>query len=64
MDADYTVYLANMNDEQLGLFWIVASPRAKAWIQSELMRRAAARGEAPVSTTAAERNERKVVAAA
>jgi hypothetical protein len=66
MEADFTVYLANMNDEQLGLFWIVASPRAKAWIQGELVRRAAARGEAPVSATAAQRtnDERKVVAAA
>jgi hypothetical protein len=65
MDTDFTVYLANMNDEQLGLFWIVASPRAKAWIQGELVRRAAARGEAPVAATAENTaSERKVVAAA
>ena len=66
MEADFTVYLSAMNDEQLGLFWIVASPRAKQWIQGELMKRAAARGEAPVSVTVAERSqsERQVVAAA
>jgi len=64
MEADFTVYLAAMNDEQLGLFWIVASPRAKEWIQGELVRRAAARGEVPVASQAAERStERKVAAA-
>ena len=66
METDFTVYLSAMTDEQLGLFWIVASPRAKQWIQGELVRRAAARGEVPVSTTTAERtqSERKIVAAA
>ena len=48
MENDYTTYLSAMNDEQLGLFWVVASERARQWIQGELVRRAAARGEVPV----------------
>ena len=59
-DTDYTTYLAAMNDEQLGLFWIIASERARKWIQGELVRRAVARGEMPVQT----QEERRVVAAA
>jgi len=64
MDTDYTVYLAAMNDEQLGLFWIVASERARQWIQGELVRRAVARGEMPVTTAGRDRNERPAIAAA
>ena len=45
MDADVTKYLGNLNDEQLGLFWIIASASARTWIADELVRRARARGE-------------------
>ena len=55
METDFTVYLAAMNDEQLGLFWIVASERARLWIQGELVRRAEARGEMPVTPSSRER---------
>ena len=60
MENDYTTYLTAMTDEQLGLFWVIASERARQWIQGELVRRAAARGEVPVQV----RDERSVVAAA
>jgi hypothetical protein len=45
MDTDVTKYLGNLNDEQLGLFWIIASASARQWIAGELTRRAKARGE-------------------
>ena len=66
MEADYTTYLAAMNDEQLGLFWIIASERARQWIQGELVRRAEARGEIPMSSPTREHlvAERSAVAAA
>ena len=66
MDADFTTYLAAMNDEQLGLFWIVASERARQWIQGELVRRAQTRGEIPVASATRERvlADRAAVAAA
>ena len=65
MDADFTTYLSMMNDEQLGLFWIIGSERAKKWIQEELVRRAVARGEIPVNNSirTAANGGREVVAA-
>ena len=45
MDSDVIKYLSNMNDEQLGLFWIIASEGARKWISGELVRRAKDRGE-------------------
>jgi hypothetical protein len=64
MENDYTAYLAQMNDEQLGLFWIIASERARQWIQGELVRRAAARGELPVSARSSVPTDRSAIAAA
>ena len=43
MDVDYTAYLSKLSDVDLGLFWIIASPRAREWIKEELKRRADAR---------------------
>ena len=45
MEPDYTAYLSKLNDVDLGLFWIIASPRAREWIKEELKRRAEARSE-------------------
>jgi hypothetical protein len=45
MDSDVTMYLAGMTDEQLGLFWIIASKAAREWITGELARRAVERGD-------------------
>jgi hypothetical protein len=45
MEVDYTAYLSKLNDVDLGLFWIIASPRAREWIKEELTRRAAARSQ-------------------
>ena len=28
MEVDYTAYLSKLNDVDLGLFWIIASPKA------------------------------------
>jgi len=66
MDTEFSVYLAAMNDEQLGLFWIIASERARQWIQGELVRRAQARGEIPVTSSPREQlvAERAAVVAA
>jgi len=64
MENDYTTYLASMNDEQLGLFWVIASERAKQWIQGELVRRSAARGESTVQVRDHQVAELGAVAAA
>jgi hypothetical protein len=63
MEADYTAYLTKLNDEELGLFWIIASPKARQWIKEELIRRAGARGELPGSQTM-QSSSREAVAAA
>ena len=62
MELDYTAYLTKLNDKELGLFWIIASPNARQWIKEELLRRAATRGEVPVAESA--RMNRQAVAAA
>ena len=49
MEPEVAVYLRNMNDEELGLFWMVASESVRLWIKDELVRRAQARGEVPVT---------------
>lgn len=45
MDSDVIKALGTLNDEQLGLFWIIGSENARKWISEELVRRAQARGE-------------------
>ena len=62
MDSDVIKYLGNLNDEQLGLFWIIASEAARKWIAGELVRRAQDRGEVVIE--AADRRTRLGVAAA
>lgn len=56
MDSDVIKYLSIMNDEQLGLFWIIASEGARNWISGELVRRAQARGEVMVDSKETQRS--------
>ncbi len=63
MDSDVTKYLGNLNDEQLGLFWIIASESARKWIAGELTRRAKERGEVVIEPADLRGGRMPVVAA-
>jgi hypothetical protein len=60
MDSDVIKSLSTLNDEQLGLFWIIGSEAARKWISEELLRRAQARGEVVVEAP----GQKKVAVAA
>ncbi len=62
MEPEIAVYLRNMNDEELGLFWMVASESVRLWIKDELVIRAQARGEVPVTRQVAVKNSQVAAA--